>query len=773
MKRVVMVVAAAWMTVAGAGEKPAWLGRIRRDHPRMFFNKDTWSAVKARAEGPAREARDALLKRCDGYPDNPVCTGTGAPKDRPGLTVDPVHTGIPSINEWGTQSAECALAWRFTGEAKYLAKAKAMLLANVKGYAEAYANRRAVTWYSTTRVNSLCAYDWIYEALTDDERRAIIVPLVRHCEDVQPRPGRPAIRRRNTGGVKAGCYGVKNLMWYAGLAALGDGFCDELAESLIVEGHAFHQEVLKFRSDSAGDDGALGTGTPGYAMGVYPVGHFNVFHTWLSATGENLAGRYRPMALYPNWVWWMWIPDAARPDAPLFLGYGDGDHANNRLPVGGMYEHLLQYIHFFKEYDPDAARLAATIAEMCPNHVVGSAWRGGSGFPAYPFLFGKDKTVKPFTREELSASPVKARQFEQLGQIFMRSGWAPDSTYALLVGGTLTPMHKHHDEGSFVIYKHDFLALDSGSRAAQTDWNLKYYYGQSVAHNVVLIQKPGEPLPGYWGPGYKGPEGKNNYGGMYGLTGEVVAFETNDSYSYAAVDTGALYGEKCTENVRQFVHVQPDYFVVYDRVGASDPSYAKQWLLHTQNKPVVEGRTVRADSRDGRLFCEALLPKDATIELVGGPGKEFWANGKNWEIYDKWMEGVRRQCAKDGRGPYWGEWRAETHPGAPRADDRFLHVLTAADVKTPHGIATRLVEEANRDGVTLVIPASREGRAAAQREGRAPARPTYEITLLFNRTGKVGGEIRIVGKDAEGRILSSSSSPLAETVTPQKGVLLK
>ncbi len=60
-----------------------------------------------------------------------------------------------------------------------------------------------------------------------------------------------------------------------------------------------------------------------------------------------------------------------------------------------------------------------------------------------------------------------------------------------------------------------------------------------------------------------------------------------------------------------------------------------------------------------------------------------------------------------------------------------------------------------------------------QREGRAPARPTREITLLFNRTGKVGGEIRIVKKDAEGRVLSSSSSPLAETVTPQKGVLLK
>ena len=755
--------AAVAVLAAAAGAKPKWLKRIRRDHPRMFFNRETWPAVKARAEGPAQEARASLLKRCDGYPDDPVCTGTELPETPRGAIVDPVHTGIPNINEWGNESAECALAWRLTGEAKYLAKAKAMLLANVKGYNEAYANRRAVNWYSTTRVNSLCAYDWIHEALTDDERRAIIVPLVRHCEDVQPRKGRPSIRRRNSSGhVSAGCYGVQNLMWYAGLAALGDGYCDELAESLIVEGHAFHKKVLKYRSDSAGDDGALNTGTPGYAMGIYPVAHFNVFHTWLSATGENLAGHYRPMALYPNWVWWMWIPDAARPDAPLFLGYGDDEHVCNRLSVGGLYEHLLQYIHFFKDCDADAARLAATLAEMCPNHTTGGAWRAGSGFPAYPFLFGKDETVKPFTREELAANPVKARHFESLGQIFMRSGWEPDSTYALFVGGTRTSMHKHHDEGSFAIYKHDFLALDSGSRAGQMDWNLKYYYGQSVAHNVVLIQKPGEPLPAYWGPHYDGPEGKTNYGGMYGLTAKVLAFETNDRHSYAAVDTGALYGDKCTENVRQFVHVQPDFFVVYDRVGAADPAYAKQWLLHSQKKPTVEGRTVRVDSRGGRLFCEVLLTEDATIELVGGPGKEFWSNGKNWELSRRWTKRMRSHCAKEGRGPYWGEWRAETHPGAPRADDRFLHVLTAADVRTPRGVEAHLVKESDRDGVTLVMA------------GRSPdgAPVTTETTVLFNRTGKVGGAIRFVEKDAGGAVRASSSRPLAETVTPQKGVML-
>ena len=53
----------------------AWIARIRTDHPRMFFNAETWPAVKARAEGPARAARDNLLKRADAYPDDPVCSG--------------------------------------------------------------------------------------------------------------------------------------------------------------------------------------------------------------------------------------------------------------------------------------------------------------------------------------------------------------------------------------------------------------------------------------------------------------------------------------------------------------------------------------------------------------------------------------------------------------------------------------------------------------------------------------------------------------------------
>ena len=45
-----------------AGEDASWQAKIRKDHPRMFFNAETWPAIKAQAlsDGYTRER----LKPC-------------------------------------------------------------------------------------------------------------------------------------------------------------------------------------------------------------------------------------------------------------------------------------------------------------------------------------------------------------------------------------------------------------------------------------------------------------------------------------------------------------------------------------------------------------------------------------------------------------------------------------------------------------------------------------------------------------------------------------
>ena len=108
-----------------------------------------------------------------------------------------------------------------------------------------------------------------------------------------------------------------------------------------------------------------------------------------------------------------------------------------------------------------------------------------------------------------------------------------------------------------------------------------------------------------------------------------------------------------------------------------------------------------------------------------------------------------------------GAWRLEVAPGAPRANDRFLHVLTTGTTgvspvatgttgilpvaPTPQPVSTHPLHSADRDGVALTLP-----------DGR-------RVELQFNRSGAVGGTISIAGAE---RTFST-------TVQPQSGIILK
>ncbi|MBW2459085.1 MAG: heparinase II/III family protein, partial [Deltaproteobacteria bacterium] len=255
-----------------------------------------------------------------------------------------------------------------------------------------------------------------------------------------------------------------------------------------------------------------------------------------------------------------------------------------------------------------------------------------------------------------------------------------------------------------------FLALDTGTRWNDTD-NLQNYYAQTVAHNAVLIKMPGEEPSNYWGGEVYGQAG-----GQYEQLGStVLAFETSDDFSYVAADATATYrAEKCSEMVRQFVFVPPVHFVVFDRVTSMDGSYAKRWLLHHAQQPVVAGDTWYGDQDKGRLFCRTLLPTDAALQAVGGPGQEFMADGVNYPISND---------PNDITDPM-GRWRIEVSPGAPREADVFLHLIQVGDQALQSMSPAQVTEDAGHAEVTF---------AATDRA----------ITLRFAKTGAVGGHVTI------------------------------
>ncbi len=726
--------AAAW-----AGAVPGdWVARIRRDHPRLFINKDTWPAVKARALGPEREYYAAIKRRVDRYPDNPQGDSGGPVRQQDEKIAGKTYK-MPiakPAKEWGIQALETALVYRVTGDRKYLDRARKMLEVSVKVYHQCYKERRAVNWYSTTRVCALTAYDWLYNDLTPAQRRAIIVPFLQHVDDVQPGRGKPRIYRCNTSNYTTGFYGVRNLLWFAGLAAYGDGFDDARALRFLREGYQRNLKMFRHREKYAGDDGGLASPTVGYAMCAYPWAEFNFLHTWRSAIGENLAPQWPHLAYFPVWVMWNWIPTGGRPKE---FGAGDTYHYDNNLPWWELGGHMRQIMHFYGRSFPRCAALAAYVRSRCSLKQFTRNW------VIYPFLMTDEDQAPP----PLDAGRMKlyARHFEGMGQIFMRSGWGPDDTYCLFTAGSKLPQHKHYDEGGFVIYKKGFLALDTGTRGLSRDFNLRHYYSQTVAHNCVLIHMPGEPLPPYWGPRYPGSEGRYNYGGMNKPTGSrVAAFETNELFTYAACDATPCYSDKkCRLALRQLVFVMPDYFLIFDRIESVKPEYKKQWLLHTQNEPQIEGRRFRADEGQGRLFCLTLLPKDAQLAKVGGPGKEFWANGINWELNDAVKRMDARQRKKTGKGMLWGHWRVEVTPGAPRTRDAFLHFIQVGDqASLARMTPCRLVE--------------RDGAVGARFEAGG-----MTVEVQFAAQGAPGGHIRIVsaGKTLVDRDLTTKVQPQA------------
>ena len=727
--------AAAAAAAAGASSDDGWIAKIRPDHPRLFFNRATWPRVRERALGPEKARYDQLKRRVDAYPDNPTSESTTAsPAFRPRPDGGHDQVELPKPREWGVPAVETAFLYLMTGERRYLDKARRMLEVSVAAYNDCYRKGMTVNWYSTSRVCALAAYDWICSDLAPEQRRAILLPFLRHIDDVQPGRGKPRIYRLNASDHTTGFYGDTNLLWFAGLAAFGDGIDDATALRFLRRGYQYNQDLFAYRRDCAGDDGGLASATVGYALGAYPWAQFNFLHTWKSATGEEIAADWPHLAYFPVWIMWNWLPGPV----PLEFGSGDTYHYTNALPIAQIYSHMSEILHFYGRSQPDCAALAAHLRARLPD----GARRFSGAWPIQSFLLTEVDSAPPARAPQ--DADVRARRFEALGQVFMRSGAGPDDTYALFTIGSRVPSHKQHDENSFVIYKKGFLALDSGTRGSETDTQLRHYYSQTVAHNALLIHMPNEPFPGYWGLASDEPEGRASCGGTFKTTGgRCVAFETNPHYTYVAGDATPCYRlEKCRLALRQFVFVMPNHFVVCDRAVSTDLAFRKDWLLHTQNEPRVEGMQFMADEGDGRLFCRTFLPRQAEFRKIGGPGKEFWACGKNWEL-------APAVAARWKDKALFGNWRMEISPAKPAAEDVFLHLIEVGDKDLRAMSPAELIESEGAVGVRF-----RAGEKTA--------------TVMFATKGDAAGQIRI---EAGGRPVIEQD--LARGVMPQAGLAAK
>ena len=687
-------------------ENYAWITEIRDDHPRMFFNKESFKQIKKRALNEENELFGEIKSKVD------LLIGQEIEfKDplQPDGTQNADHL-------YGTRAAEAAFVYLVLGDDKYLELTKEILASLADYYILRNEHNLNIQWYAFSRINALTAYDWIYNDLSDEERYELGKPLFQSISAMSS-SDRGNVFRKNYGSIKTGFYGPPCLPWYTGLVFHQTGIDDSLSEQLVQKGYDDHRALLKYRSDISGNDGGAASAVLGYCMGAYPWAEYNFFHTFHSATGLDMANEWPYVPKFIEYIFWNWLPGDRQ------FGYGDANHRENDLPLRSLHLHLSQMIHFYGKNQPELISLAKwmqTKVERYPQNA----------FPLTRFLLTNSwEEIEP--RGPSEKLPM-AKHFKNMGQLFMRSGSGPDDTYALFTAGGVLTQHRHYDNNNFVIYKNGFLALDAGTRP-QPGLHLSHYYARTVAHNCITIRMPGEIMPRYWdsGPAH-GEEDVTvfpNDGGQNNLMGsEIIAFDEKEEYVYIASDaTGSYHQDKAELVLRQFVFIPPDHFVILDKVSSTEPGYQKRWLLHTAAEPIVDQVEFHTDHRGGRLFCKTLFPGNAQLKKIGGPGKQFWSDGRNWALPEikpgEWN--YRSMRWLDNNHDLFGQWRIEVTPGSLSKDDIFLHLLQVGDTTLQSMDPSTPIEHDDMVGVRI----TREKRV-------------YEVT--FSTGSQVGGSISII-----------------------------
>ncbi|MGE4565019.1 MAG: heparinase II/III family protein [Victivallaceae bacterium] len=705
------------LVLAAAGPLPDWDRELRPDHPRLLINRDELPAIRRAAAG-ANHAEYAKLRafvekfgptgelrfRNDRF----KLKADGKAKLAPGVNQGPEIVENPGMKE----AAAAAMLYLISGEAADRDRALA-LLDHAECYLRFCLEADVPADYHTEHfLNFMCACDWLYNDLDPERRRAIGGRIAEYVREMQPE-GRMKVFKA-TGAPNTGFYGTLGLLFPAGIVLAGTGVDDALARKFLDSGYALATEAMTYRDRIAGEQGLLVAGTATYSFGAYPLATFLYFYENRAALNRDATLAHPHMKNFLNWFLWATIPDGK--GRFYHYGYGDVDHRDNRFDHSHLYGHFAQIADFYRQSAPEATDRALALIATLPEELrCFNDW-----YPFMPLLLtGFDSGKRPAADIAELAGRDTGCYFPVFGLAFMRSAYRPDATFAMFRSGSTVDLHQHYDENSFVIYRNGFLALDTGNRGMAS--HHVYYYPQSVAHNTILIDQPGEKMPPHW---YHWPWGERakfllnpppgNDGGQCNRTSGICReFKTSGEYTFVRGDaTGNYLADKCKLAVRDFIFLPPYDFVIFDRVESVRPEAAKRFVLHPAGRPEAldDGWFKAANGTGGELRWITLLPRDPKREVIGGPDHEFFTAGRNFPLASR-----EKAFASPN---FYGAWRQEVTARENEAKTCFLHILQAAAPGEPR-TEVELVEAADKFTVKLKSAGGRRSEVVFERDGFA------------------------------------------------------
>jgi|LSQX01.1.fsa_nt_gb hypothetical protein len=529
-------------------------------------------------------------------------------------------------------------------------------------------------------VAAAIVYDWCYNALMTSDKEFIIRKMYEVTE--QKEMGWPPTNRNYIWG-----HGIEGEMFKDNLAAAIAVYDEEPSYYEITAGTMFANMIpaRHFLIDSLNDPSGSSYGLSRY---IYAVNADRLMRTigYEDLFGENFSSIPHKWIYerLPNGIWFKdgdcWVPERYYIDTRFT--------ANNTLftYTGSTYG------------DP----------HLMGEGLLNLYWSGYGSKSIWTILFTDPEEPYSFT----DGLPLTRYTNYPMTSMVARTSWqnglnSPAAMAFMNARDVSIGDHQHSDVGSFQIYYKGLLALDSGY--FQYGNHYTNYSARSIAHNVLLVDDPGEPQFKAYGssvPSYGGQKstyfetgwGVDKYESLTSENAKTAEEKahyigpnlTTPEFSYLSSDVSYAYTDKVQEYERSMVFMDlfredyPAAFIVYDNVKSKAPELKKRWLLHSEQEPHITANggvtttTIRRNEEgyNGRLVNHTLIPAadKADFKTIGGSGREFEVGGVNYPITLKYPGAIHDS----------GQWRIELSPKVQAQEDTFLNVMYVTDDNAGH-----------------------------------------------------------------------------------------
>jgi len=689
----------------------------KNEHPRIFVTPATLPAMAARATGSHSAMYNAIKARADD-----LLTGTIS-----------FHSGAYScfIYDKTATLALVAMIEKQNGNAYAVYRDRAFVYAQ---YILDNTNPWDMTslyqgWSFDIRGRSgtlSLVYDWLYselEATLKANIHTFLVNVYKGLHNID-RPSGPGQVRRSVYGT---AYWLEwgSHVWFS-VVLYGDGqgdkaLIDDALEATNAEVHDYQIPVLNILG------GALHNGW-GYQLGNGGMS-FSLLNllAWQTAAGEVVFNDTFALKDYPKYFLYARKPDNTlikindTYDTYCSIWINAVDHYNYAHGRQTLLPLLYTYKDGFSKYIVDLKDFSYAQYEQ---------WRN---------LLFYENTVAAI---EPSSTLEKVKFSPGTGMLFGRSDWESDALFYTFRNRDQFGNHSDAKQNSFTIfYKGSSLAINNGNYppGAYSSPHTKDYYERTISSNSILVFDPSETFrifnkdlyvdggqkfgdDSLGASGYTGGYGNLNYTQESHDASEYNTadnqYETAQNYTWIKGDATRAYNKnKVTNFVREFIHLKPDYFLVFDRVSSTNKDFKKKWLLHSIGEPILNGiedftcaedlqageaacqgdpnagisksydsNLAKITNGNARLFCKTLLPNNPVIRKLGGEGYRFWVDNANQNLIPLYYQ-----------PSVTGGWRIEVSPSTASRDDLFLHILYPTESTTTIMPETSLISSYSGD----------------------------------------------------------------------------